>query len=71
MYAICKTNKNENLLQVHDHTNLQHCLLHREIKKLIKGRFRWVLGILLWNHHFLKGPMLLASWVTLGHKFIS
>lgn len=54
MYAICKTNKNENLLQAHDHTNLQHCLLHREIKKLIKGRFRWVLGILLWNHHFLK-----------------
>lgn len=23
-------------LQAHDHTNLQHCLLHREIKKLIK-----------------------------------
>lgn len=42
-------------LQAHDHTNLQHCFLHREIKKVIKGRVRWFMGNenkLLWNHHF-------------------
>lgn len=42
-------------LQAHDHTNLEHCFLHREIKKVIKGRFRWFMGHenkLLWNHHF-------------------